>query len=206
MALADVISQLGTTIINLVSNTVQGIADYLTDNIGNIPDTGGGTTGTTTIPDPLTVGQLNTSKICGTASLSGEESLVPGEGIIQCVCSTFAVSNTNYPWVEGEFQSGLTPSAFFLSVSDTNVYVEDETVAGNTAWVNAMNTISFLPTTQLKNSYDSGLYVSNTGGSFDPVLTKRSLSDTEFSTLETTSKTIISAINELKARLDNLGI
>ena len=29
------------TIINLVSNTVQGIADYLNDNIGNIPDTGG---------------------------------------------------------------------------------------------------------------------------------------------------------------------
>ena len=41
MALADVISQLGSTIINLVSNTVQGIADYLDDNIGNIPDTGG---------------------------------------------------------------------------------------------------------------------------------------------------------------------
>ena len=41
MALADVISQLGTTIINLVSNTVQGIADYLNGNIGNIPDTGG---------------------------------------------------------------------------------------------------------------------------------------------------------------------
>lgn len=41
MALADVISQLGSTIINLVTNTVQGIADYLTDNIGDIPDTGG---------------------------------------------------------------------------------------------------------------------------------------------------------------------
>ena len=41
MALADVISQLGSTIINLVSNTVQGIADYLDDNIGDIPDTGG---------------------------------------------------------------------------------------------------------------------------------------------------------------------
>ena len=41
MALADVISQLGSTIINLVSNTVQGIADFLDDNIGNIPDTGG---------------------------------------------------------------------------------------------------------------------------------------------------------------------
>ena len=40
MALADVISQLGSTIINLVSNTVQGIADFLNDNIGNIPDTG----------------------------------------------------------------------------------------------------------------------------------------------------------------------
>lgn len=42
MALADVISQLGSTIINLVSNTVQGIADFLNDNIGDIPDTGGG--------------------------------------------------------------------------------------------------------------------------------------------------------------------
>lgn len=42
MALADVISQLGSTIINLVSNTVQGIADFLNDNIGNIPDTEGG--------------------------------------------------------------------------------------------------------------------------------------------------------------------
>lgn len=42
MALADVISQLGSTIINLLSNTVQGIADYLEDNIGDIPDTGGG--------------------------------------------------------------------------------------------------------------------------------------------------------------------
>ena len=41
MALADVISQLGSTIINLVSNTVQGIADFLNDNIGDIPDTGG---------------------------------------------------------------------------------------------------------------------------------------------------------------------
>ena len=41
MALADVISQLGSTIINLVSNTIQGIADYLADNMGNIPDTGG---------------------------------------------------------------------------------------------------------------------------------------------------------------------
>lgn len=42
MALADVISQLGSTIINLVSNTVQGIADFLDDNIDNIPESGTG--------------------------------------------------------------------------------------------------------------------------------------------------------------------
>lgn len=41
MALSETITKLGSTIINLLSNTVQGVADYIDDNIENIPDTSG---------------------------------------------------------------------------------------------------------------------------------------------------------------------
>ncbi len=50
------------------------------------------------------------------------------------------------------------------------------------------------------NSADSGLYVNDSA-----VITNATLPNTEFSMLNTTDKTIIGAINELKERLDNQG-
>lgn len=190
MALADVISQLGTTIINLVSNTVQGIADYLNSNIGNIPDTGGGTTGapgTITIPDPLTVNQLNVGMIYGTSGTT-----TPGSGLVGVACSGFALADLNYPWPDAPLI--WEPENFFAAVADTSLY--DATDLTN--FYNSMNLILLLPKTQRQNPTDSGLYVDGS-----PVLTNTTLPNTEFSTLNTTDKTIIGAINELKERLDN---
>ena len=198
MALADVISQLGSTIINLVSNTVQGIADYLTDNIGDIPDTdtGGGTTGTITIPDPLTVNQLNVGMIYGAISSSGTPT-TPGSGLVGVLCSGWILGDMNYPWGDPPFC--WESKQFMVGVVDTSLY--DATDLTN--YVNSINLIHLLPKTQRENPTDSGLYIGDGRGTRDPVLTNTTLPNTEFSTLNTTDKTIIGAINELKERLDN---
>ena len=202
MALADVISQLGTTIINLVSNTVQGIADYINNNSGDISDTGGGTTGTPgtiTIPDPLTVNQLNTSMIYGTVSSSGTPT-TPGSGIVGAICSGFTLVNINYPWGDPPFWWETTQ--FAVGVVDTSLYDETD----QTNFYESINYLHLFPKTQRDNPTDSGLYVEGKWGTRDPVLTNATLPNTEFSMLNTIDKTIIGAINELKATLDNLGI
>ena len=56
MALSDVITSLGTAIINLVSNTVQGIADYLINN-SDIPES---STDVATFVKNTEVPELNT--------------------------------------------------------------------------------------------------------------------------------------------------
>ena len=41
MSLADTITQLGSSIINVITKGIQGVADYINDNIGNVPDADG---------------------------------------------------------------------------------------------------------------------------------------------------------------------
>ena len=185
MALADVISQLGTTIINLVTNTVQGIADYLNDNIGDIPDTGGGTPGTITIPDPLTVNQLNTSMIKGSNN-TGEET------------PNLLIDAPRFWIVDMSKLMQIDEAAvLFLHNGDTCDLVASDHSAASEDEANI--TLLYIVAQNLRyNSADSGVYVNDSA-----VITNATLPNTEFSTLNTTDKTIIGAINELKERLDN---
>lgn len=190
MALTDVISQLGTTIINLVSNTVQGIADYINNNSGDISDTGGGTTGTPgtiTIPDPLTVNQLNTSMIKGSNN-TGEDSPnllidAPRFWIVD-MSKIMQLDEAALMFMHNGNMCGLVASDHSAASEDEANITVLHLVAQNSRY----------------NSADSGLYVNDSA-----VITNATLPNTEFSMLNTTDKTIIGAINELKERLDNQG-
>ena len=139
MALADVISQLGTTIINLVSNTVQGIADYINNNSGDISNTGGGTSsGTVTIPDPLTVNQLNAGYIYGSTSLSGTPT-TPGDGFVEVMGSGLALIDMNYPWGDPPFF--WEAKQFFVGVVDTSLYDASDL----TNYANSLNGLFYIP-------------------------------------------------------------
>lgn len=185
MALADVISQLGSTIINLVSNTVQGIADYLNDNIGNIPDTGGETRGTITIPDPLTINQLNVGTIKSSYEGAGLNLLFDTPSFYFFDVSKVAqIDQAALLFIHQGNMCGLI-------ASDHSAASEDE--ANITGLTLRAQNLRY-------NSADSGLYVNDSA-----VITNATLPNTEFSMLNTTDKTIIGAINELKERLDNQG-
>ena len=61
MSLADTITQLGSSIINVITKGIQGVADYINDNIGNVPDADGTSLSMYTFVNETVVDTLETT-------------------------------------------------------------------------------------------------------------------------------------------------
>ena len=61
MSLADTITQLGSSIINVITKGIQGVADYINDNIGNVPDADGTSLSMYTFVNETAVDTLETT-------------------------------------------------------------------------------------------------------------------------------------------------
>ena len=134
----------------------------------------------------MTVNQLNTSAILGNVSFTTGEQVTPGQGAIFLLGKVIGF--------------GAGDLYLYHDISQFCVFATDYFNTGGSVSA-TLNSMIFKNKNALDNPTDSGLYVNDSA-----VLTNATLPNTEFSTLNTTDKTIIGAINELKARLDNLGI
>ena len=61
MSLADTITQLGSSIINVITKGIQGVADYINDNIGDVPDADGTSLSMYTFVNETEVNTLETT-------------------------------------------------------------------------------------------------------------------------------------------------
>ena len=61
MSLADTITQLGSSIINVITKGIQGVADYINDNLGNVPDADGTSLSMYTFVNETAVDTLETT-------------------------------------------------------------------------------------------------------------------------------------------------
>ena len=61
MSLADTITQLGNSIINVITKGIQGVADYINDNLGNVPDADGTSLSMYTFVNETAVDTLETT-------------------------------------------------------------------------------------------------------------------------------------------------
>lgn len=61
MSLADTITRLGSSIINVITKGIQGVADYINDNLGNVPDADGTSLSMYTFVNETAVDTLETT-------------------------------------------------------------------------------------------------------------------------------------------------
>ena len=94
MSLADTITQLGSSIINVITKGIQGVADYINDNIGDIPDTGGASVSMMEFVKNTPVDTLETTSktIVGSINELKESS---GSGSSVDIVTTISASSTD---------------------------------------------------------------------------------------------------------------
>lgn len=95
MSLADTITQLGSSIINVITKGIQGVADYINDNIGNVPDADGTSLSMYTFVNETAVDTLETTSktIVGSINELKESSGGSGGDVTAAGDNTFTGMN-----------------------------------------------------------------------------------------------------------------
>ena len=94
MSLADTITQLGSSIINVITKGIQGVADYINDNIGNVPDADGTSLSMYTFVNETEVDTLETTSKTIVGSIN-ELKKSSGSGSSVDIVTTISADSTD---------------------------------------------------------------------------------------------------------------
>ena len=93
MSLADTITQLGSSIINVITKGIQGVADYINDNIGNVPDADGTSLSMYTFVNETAVDTLETTSKTIVGSINELKESAGGSSVD--IVTTISASSTD---------------------------------------------------------------------------------------------------------------
>lgn len=160
---------------------------------------GGG--GSSTVPDPLTAGIIFTGAVSGNPVQESNIQAGTGELVIDANRIYFSDYTMAENLEEAAIYGVLSGEAgMFWATDPTKTTEEDGFLSSRGIYWTHSNT--------LLSPADSGVYVlsyetmegqTQPEPNLDPVLTNKTLQQTEFDSLNTTDKTVIGAINELKS-------
>ena len=93
MSLADTITQLGSSIINVITKGIQGVADYINDNLGNVPDADGTSLSMYTFVNETAVDTLETTSKTIVGSINELKESAGGSSVD--IVTTISASSTD---------------------------------------------------------------------------------------------------------------